>query len=272
MEYYSLTNTFRSSFGEAEYGVSGKGPPLVLVHGTPWSSFNWRHLIPGLSQWFTVYYYDLVGYGASEKLDGDVSLGIQNNVLDELLTHWEVENPIIVGHDFGGTTVLRAHLLNNIAFKKIVLIDPVAVGPWGSPFFTHVNQHEKAFRGIPAYIHNSMVSTYVKGAMYKEMNQETLLGIQAPWSGEEGQAAFYRQIAQADQKYTDAIEEKYHQIKVPILIIWGEEDTWIPIEKGKKLNMMIPEAEFISIPEAGHLVQEDQPATLLAHVIKFALT
>ncbi|MEJ2654936.1 MAG: glutathione S-transferase N-terminal domain-containing protein, partial [Acidihalobacter sp.] len=54
------------------------GPPLVAVHGTPWSSFNLRHLIESLSKAFTVHYYDLLGYGQSEKAPGDVSLGIQN--------------------------------------------------------------------------------------------------------------------------------------------------------------------------------------------------
>jgi len=43
-----------------------------------------------------------------------------------------------VGHDFGGTTVLRTHLISERKFEKIVLIDPVAVSPWGSPFFQHV--------------------------------------------------------------------------------------------------------------------------------------
>lgn len=75
------------------YGVSGHGPPVVVVHGTPWSSFNLRHIINALSREFTVYYYDLIGYGQSDKSPGDVSLGIQNQVLDRLLDHWQLDNP-----------------------------------------------------------------------------------------------------------------------------------------------------------------------------------
>jgi pimeloyl-ACP methyl ester carboxylesterase len=58
------------------YGAIGHGPPVVVVHGTPWSSFNLRHIINALSRDFTVYYYDLIGYGQSDKSPGDVSLGI----------------------------------------------------------------------------------------------------------------------------------------------------------------------------------------------------
>ena len=149
------------------YGVSGDGPPVVVVHGTPWSSFNMRHLIKAISQDFTVYYYDLIGYGQSDKSPGDVSLGIQNQVLDHLLNHWQLENPAIIGHDFGGTTVLRTLLISGRDFDKIVLIDPVAVSPWGSPFFKHVNAHEAAFAGVPDYIHESIVRAYVKTAAFK---------------------------------------------------------------------------------------------------------
>ena len=271
MTIVKLSDSFHSTYGNVKYGVSGEGPPLVLVHGTPWSSFNWRHIIPGLSQWFKVYYYDLLGYGESEKKEMDVSLGVQNKVLNELLDFWGLKNPIIVGHDFGGSTVLRTHLLNNRSFKRMILIDPVAIAPWGSEFFSHVNHHEKAFRGLPDYIHESVISTYVQGAMFREMDLETLKGIKEPWLGSVGKEAFYRQIAQASQEYTDEIEWIYEEVDVPTLVIWGEEDTWIPIEKGEKLASRIPHSTYVSIANAGHLVQEDQPSILLAHILKFVL-
>ncbi|MCF6408889.1 alpha/beta fold hydrolase [Pseudalkalibacillus salsuginis] len=271
MTIHSLTKSFSSTYGKVSYDVKGNGAPLVLVHGTPWSSFNWRHIIPGLSQWFTVYYYDLIGYGDSEKGDRDVSLGIQNKVLKELLDFWCLNNPFVIGHDFGGTTVLRTHLVEEQAFEKIILIDPVAISPWGSPFFSHVNKFEAAFQGIPEYIHEAIVSTYVQGAMYKDMDTETLNGIKQPWLGSSGQEAFYRQIAQAHQKYTDEIEPMYSTINKPVLIMWGEEDTWIPIKTGHKLHGKIKSSEFVSIPHAGHLVQEDQPSILISKILKFLL-
>lgn len=112
MNAWSLSKEFSSSSGKIAYDIAGQGPPLVLMHGTPWSSFNWRHLIPALARWWTVYFYDLAGYGQSEKYPGqDVSLARQNRVLAGLLDRWELESPFVVGHDFGGTIVLRTHLL-----------------------------------------------------------------------------------------------------------------------------------------------------------------
>lgn len=84
--------------------------------------------------------------------------------------------------------------------------------------------------------------------------------------GEIGQAAFYRQIAQMDQRYTGEVEPHYPAIRYPVHLLWGENDDWIPIAQGHKLHAMIPDATFETIPKAGHLVQEDQPDMLLGHL------
>jgi pimeloyl-ACP methyl ester carboxylesterase len=251
------------------YGVSGSGPAVVAVHGTPWSSYNLRYIIRALSQGFTVYFYDLIGYGQSDKRPGDVSLGIQNNVLDKLLDHWGLENPNAIGHDFGGATVLRTHLINGRRFENIVLIDPVAVSPWGSPFFKHVQAHEAAFAGVPDFIHDAIVRAYIQTAAFKPLDAATLDMTVLPWTGPGGKAAFYRQIAQADSAYTDEVQPLYARISTPVLILWGREDTWIPLERGKVLHAMIPNSLLQTIPDAGHLVIEEQPDRLVEKVRPF---
>lgn len=269
LEYEKPNKIFKSDFGFVKYNVVGSGEPLILVHGTPWSSFNWRKIIPALSEWFTVYYYDLLGYGESEKNVPDVSLGVQNDILSALINYWHLDKPKIVGHDFGGATVLRTYLINKIDFEKILLIDPVAVAPWGSPFFSHVALHEPAFSGLPDYIHEAVLEKYVNGATFHNMNSEALEGIKKPWLSESGKKAFYQQIAQSNQKYTDEIEILYSNIEKPIVLLWGQDDIWIPIKQGEKLNELIPNSSLIPIKEAGHLVQEDQPALVLSYILKY---
>ncbi|MBA4263545.1 MAG: alpha/beta hydrolase [Comamonadaceae bacterium] len=267
---WRLSQTFVFEGQHVAYDVHGHGPAVVLVHGTPWSSFNWRKIIAALARRHTVYFHDLLGYGHSRKCAGqDVSLRVQGKLLARLIEHWGLVRPIVVGHDFGGTTVLRSHLLEGVEYAKMVLVDPVAVGPWGSPFFKHVRAHESAFAGVPSYIHAAMVEAYVRGAMHLPPSPETIAGILRPWLDEEGQAAFYRQIAQADQQYTDEIEPLYGAITCQPLLVWGEEDTWVPIAKGRALNRMIPGSRLIALPAAGHLVQEDAPQLLADILLKY---
>lgn len=270
MTDWELPKSYDYEGREIRYGWLGEGPPMVVLHGTPWSSFNLRHLIRQLSEEYTVYYFDLLGYGQSCKAEGDVSLGVQNAVLDRLLSHWKLDDPIIVGHDFGGTTALRTHLLNERVFKKMILVDPVAISPWGSPFFRYVNKHEAVFSGLPDYIHEAVVRSYVRTAAFGALDETTLEGIVSPWTGELGKPAFYRQIAQADSKYTDEVQSLYPTISVPTLILWAREDSWIPLGRGEELQGLIPKSVLRVIDNAGHLVIEEKPDGLVKEILDFA--
>jgi len=84
-----------------------------------------------------------------------------------------------------------------------------------------------------------------------------------PWLGPAGQPAFYRQIAQGDQRDTDEIEPLYRRISAPTLVVWGKDDPWIPAARAAELAERIPSARLELLPSAGHLVQEDRPDELV---------
>ncbi len=267
---WSLSQSFKYRGDRVAYEVFGDGPPVVLVHGTPFSSYVWRKIAPELAKSYKVYVFDLLGYGDSSKREGqDVSLASQGKLLAHLLDHWQLESPMIVGHDFGGATTLRAHVLERCDFSRIALVDAVSVAPWGSPFYQLVKDYPGVFRQIPGYMHQAMLAAYIRDATYRPMGDEELAPYIEPWLGEEGQAAFYRQIEQNDQRYTDEAEPFYRQIERPVLILWGEEDRWIPVEIGEKLHSAIPGSRFETIPECAHLAQEDATESVLGHLTDF---
>ena len=247
-----------------------QGPALVMVHGTPFSAHVWRRIAPLFARHCRVFYYDLLGYGQSQKAPGqDVSLGVQNILLAALLQHWRLEQPHVLAHDFGGATALRAHLLDGCDYASLTLIDPVAIAPWGSPLVQHVRGHERAFSDAPAYIHEAIVRAYLQGAAFKPLPAEVLQAYVTPWTGESGQAAFYRQIAQMDQRYTDAIEVQLASIRCPVQLLWGEEDQWISVAQGDALAGRLAGARYLRVPHAGHLVQEDAPESIVAALMAF---
>lgn len=265
-----LTRTFDFAGERVAYDIVGDGPPLVMVHGTPFSSHVWHRIAPELARDYRLHLYDLLGYGKSEmRADQDVSLGIQNQVLAALLSHWELERPFVICHDFGAATVLRAHLLNGCEFDRMLIFDAVALKPWGSPFVQHVREHEAAFAGTPDYIHRAMLVAYIDGAVHRKLHGEELEPYLAPWIGEPGQGAFYRQIAQMDQRYTDAVEPLYPKIRCPVSLLWGSEDEWIPVAQGRKLAGLIAGCRFAEIAGAGHLMQEDAPEAIVAEALRF---
>lgn len=255
--------TWRGS--TVRYGRFGEGPPVVLCHGTPWSSFVWRSVIDALRESWTVYAWDMVGYGQSDKPDGDVSLRAQGELLTALVEHWEIDSPHVVAHDFGGAVALRAHLIHHVAFSSLALVDVVALRPWGSPFFKLVADNADVFTELPSNIHEAVVREYIAGASSPGLRPEVLDRLVNPWLGQ-GQAAFYRQIAQADERHTAEFEPLLEQVAVPTLIVWGADDQWIPVDRVQRLESAIPGSISKVIDGAGHLIQEDAPAALTVTV------
>jgi pimeloyl-ACP methyl ester carboxylesterase len=243
----------------------GSGPPVVFCHGTPWSSRLWAPFAAALSPAFTTFLWDMPGYGQSSKAsEHRVSLDIQGELLGDLITHWGLEAPHVVAHDYGGAVALRAHLLHGSAFASLALVDVVALAPWGSDFFRLVREHAHVFAALPAAVHEGVVRAYIAGASHRGLTPDQADMLVEPWLGPAGQAAFYAQIAQADQAYTDEIEHLYASIEVPVVIVWGSEDAWIPVDRAHRLAALIPDARLELIDSAGHLIQLDQPVRLAA--------
>jgi pimeloyl-ACP methyl ester carboxylesterase len=270
---WRLSQAYDSADGTVAYEVLGDGPPVVLVHGTPSWSYLWRSVANELAGRFTVHVSDLLGYGTSEKRDGqDVSIGAQTRILSELLDLWDLREPCIAGHDFGGAIALRLMLLEERSFRRMALCDAVAIAPWITPFSRHVQRHLEAFQTVPEHIHRQVIAAHLRTAIARDMTDVDLEPYLRPWLGPVGQAAYYRQVAQFDERYTREIEPRYGEIDAPTLVLWGERDGWLAPEFGRRLADAIPGARLTLIPEAGHFLPEDQPAAMVAALTAFFAT
>jgi len=267
---WKLDERVPTGAGQVAAGRTGEGPALVLAHGWPWSSFSWHRVIPALTERFTVYWYDMPGYGRSAKdPDQRTSLDVQGRVFAEMLSHWGLSRPNVIAHDFGGATTLRAHLLHGCDFDRYVLMNVVAMRPWGSEFFDHVGRHVAAFQGLPPHIHKAIVQAYIEGALISDIDPNDFEELVAPWLAADGSASFYRQFAQADEAYTAEVEPMFGDVRCPTAILWGEDDPWIPLARGKALHGLMPRAAFHTIPGTGHLPQLENPEAVLQLVQKF---
>lgn len=266
---WKLDHTYRSASGEVRWGVLGASgaPPVVLLHGTPFSSYVWRGFARGLADRYRVFVWDMPGYGASEKrADQDVSLAAQGRVFRELLDHWGLTEPTVVAHDFGGCVALRAHLLHGARYRRLALVDPVALPPFGSAAYQLFGGHPEVFEQLPPALHRALVREYVSSASGPGLRADVLERLVEPWCGEVGQPAFYRQIAQNDQRFIDEVVGLYGEVSVPPLVVWGADDAWIPVAHAEELAARIPGARVRVIAGAGHLVQEDAGAELMGVV------
>lgn len=257
-----LDESYNTTAGRVAAGRFGSGPTLVLAHGWPWSSFAWHRVVPALAAHFRVHVYDMPGYGHSEMRDGaDTGLAAQGRVFTEMLGFWSLDRPAVVAHDIGGAVSLRAHLLHAAEFDRLVLMNVVALSPWGSAFFDHVGAHVDAFTGLPDHIHRAVAEAYMRGALAHPIAEDDLATLLAPWLSPVGRVSFYRQFAQADEAHTAAFEPALGQIRCPTAVLWGEDDPWIPLERGADLAARIG-TPLQRLPGLGHLPQLEAPVAV----------
>lgn len=266
-----LTETSSWKGRRVRWGRAGTGPNLVLCHGTPWSSAAWGDVVSFLSQYFTVTVWDMPGYGQSSKVENhDTSLAVQSELLDALLKEWNFATPPhILAHDIGGAIALRTHLIHENQFETLLLVDPVALSPWGSDFFELVKNNVAVFNSLPVRIHQAVVCEYIKGAASKELDENTLALLCEPWLSEDGQHAFYKQMQDADERYTDEFRTLLPGVTLRTKVIWGRDDEWIPASRAYDLAAAIPHCAVSVIDDAGHLVFLDQKVAFTRELRSF---
>jgi pimeloyl-ACP methyl ester carboxylesterase len=269
MVEWDLRATYHTDDGVVRWASFGDGEPVVLLHGTPFSSFIWRDIAPVLASTRKVYVWDMLGFGQSAKHDRqDVSLAHQGRIFADLLKSWNLDEPSVVAHDVGGAVALRATLIEGVSFRHLTLVDAVSIGGWGAGgFFQTISEHPEVFMQLPDWATEGLIESKIRTASHPGLRPYALERYLSHWRGVEGRGAFYRQYAQAKEAHTEVFQERLAAMSIPVRIIWGQEDQWLPIEYARRLHGLLPRAEFAVIGGAGHAVQEDSPGQLLAYLM-----
>ena len=243
----------------------------------------WQKLAACLSSRYNIYLYDHPGFGISpplrrltdaadhEKVDLDASLVLRAEASAALFKHWDMARPPhVVSHDNGGLVSLRLLLDHRIEFASLCLIDVVAIGPFGLPFFKLVAENEAVFTAIPPNLIEGFVRAYVKSATYTPLPKDVEDKLCAPWlaGGMQGAEKFLREMVQAHYRDAGVLEKEYARVGglAPTKIIWGRDDAWLPVGIARRLKEALNAEELVVIDEAGHLVQYDQLGKLALEV------
>jgi pimeloyl-ACP methyl ester carboxylesterase len=266
---WDMINSTGLRDGAVRWQSFGHGPPIVLVHGTPYSSFLWRDVAVALARrGRRVYVFDHLGYGQSDKHDGqDLTLAAQGRNFAELLRRWNLDRPSVVACDIGGAIVLRALLLERVAYSDLTLFDAVTGGRWEHGLFALIREHHDVFERLPAYAHQALVTAHLRNGTRQGYRQGVLDTYLAPWLGPDGQAAFYRQYRQLSEADTLEYEHLLGTIDVPVTLLWGRDDQILPAPHADWIERRVTNEGLTWIDGAGHLLPEDAPAQLIERLI-----
>ena len=246
-------------------GADRPGTPVVLTHGTPSWSYLWRRVAPDLAQDRPVYLWDLPTYGDSTGAPtGDLpSAAGHAQTLAALVEHWGLAAPVLVGHDIGATTVLRAHLVHGTPASALVVADAAVFPPWITGGTRHVREHLATYRGMPAYLFEAMIAGHLRTAVAGTLPPEVERAYLDRFAGRDGQQRYLDHVEGLDEDHTREVVERLGDIAVPTDVVWGAEDTWLPPATGEALRDAIPGARLHVLPGAGHFLTEDAPEAFL---------
>lgn len=232
----------------------GSGPALILLHGMAADAEGWRLQLEAFSATHRVIALDLPGYGRSARLS-QMKFTALARWLHDFLSERRLEQPILVGHSFGGMIVQEyVATFPGRARAMILYATSPAFGP-------------KDGKWQRAFI-RSRLQPLDDGKSMEEMAPDMIRGLVGSGARSEGiERAREAAAAVPEDTFRAAVHcladfdrrDALGRIGVPCLVLAGSEDTNAPPEMMARMATRIPTAQFVSLPGLGHLAHLEDP-------------
>jgi pimeloyl-ACP methyl ester carboxylesterase len=254
--------TVKTRHVPVRYFEGGKGEPLVFLHGAGGIAQN-DPLLEKLSENFHVFAPLLPGYGDSEEC------GELRDMLDFTLHTWDViealglKNPVLAGHSMGGMIAAEMAAIAPHDVSRLALIAPLgiwlddhpipdvfAIMPYNYPeiFFHDVSEGEKLFASGLALDDPEFLKVFLV-ANARQLGMAGKILFPVP---ERGLAA------------------RLYRISAKTLLIWGDDDKYVPLVYAKSFLEGVGRAELVTIKNAGHMVTMEKPGEVAAALSRWS--
>ncbi|SDW07758.1 Pimeloyl-ACP methyl ester carboxylesterase [Marinococcus luteus] len=255
---------------KVNYTDTGSGPTLVLLHGIPTWSYLYQAVIPELEEEYRVIVPDLLGYGYSDQRDRfDRSLHVQAKLVVRLMEKLELGQVHLAAHDIGGGVGLILALNEPERIDKLVLSNTVAYDSWPIEemlMMGHPSWKNKSLQEMEDFLSKGYKDVF---AQREQLTDTFLQGITAPYLHEEGKVSLVRNAAALNTNETTSITHKLSDIQHPVLLLWGTQDPWQPVETGEMLDRDLPDSRLVRVNQSAHWVPQEAPKEFAAEIKKF---
>lgn len=258
------------------YLDQGQGPPVILIHGFGGSMWQWEYQQAALSRQFRVLTPDLLGAGLSDKPDIEYRPDQLLEFLVGFMDALQISQAAMVGNSMGAGLAIGLALDHPTRVSTLILID-----------------------GLPAQVLQHLSSPSLRRALTTPA-PSWLISVGNWLFGERMLESTLREFVHDPALLTPAVLDRSNRNRqrpglfrglltvgnnLPLwerdfaprlgaishrtLIIWGEEDRVFPLAAGETIHHTIAGSSFVSIPNAAHIPQWEQPDPVNRAIMNF---
>jgi pimeloyl-ACP methyl ester carboxylesterase len=174
----------------------------------------------------------------------------------------------LAGHDIGGAVAQHITAFNEDRVRKLALVNSVLYDSWPVPRVARFRDPEVARSVSPEQL-VELRREALRGAVERRLSSAEEEDYLSPWRSEDATRSWTALAAAADSRYTMELVEPLRKSGLPILLVWGEEDSAQPIEYARRFARVFPQARLVAVPGAGHIPMEDDPEMVGATLAGF---
>ena len=250
------------------YRDEGVGPPIVLIHGTGASLHTWNDWTKELIEDYRVIRLDLPAYGLTGQ-DPQKRYSSKDyvEILDAFLAELKVDQFHLAGNSLGGLISWLYASYHPEKVNKLILLDPSGFPFKKTPMVikmakTPVLNNFLRYVTPRSFIEKNIKEVYYDHSLIKASTIDRYYDLTL---FEGNRDAFI------DRAYVERedFRDRLSLIKSPTLILWGENDAWIPVSDASKFKAAIENAQVAIMPKTGHVPMEERPKESLAIVSAF---
>ena len=227
------------------YYVAGPsdGPPVVLVHGLGGQSEDWRNLAPFLrAAGHRVYTPDLFGFGRSEKpADFSYSVPDQAEAVFAFMDAMGLKQVDLGGLSMGGWIIQKMAAEHPDRIRRLIIFDSAGLSEkpaWNTDLFMPKSAAELDQLDALLMPNPPQVPPFIAADILRISHSHAWIM----------RRALDSMLAGHDT--TDLI---LPELKMPVLIVWGELDHIMPLAQGRKMHALVPQSQLEVVEGCGHL-------------------
>ncbi len=259
------------------YVAAGDGPVLLLIHGMAGTCESWREVIEPLARDHTVIAPDLPGHGASEPGGGDYSIGALAAGLRDLLLALGHDRATVVGHSLGGGVGMQFAYQYPEMIERLALVSSGGLGPEVSPVLRAAtlpgaDLFIAATAGPGSVVGSALGKGLAALGLRPDPDVAEVARSYASLNDSDRRAAFLatvRAVIGTGGQRIDAADRLYLAEAVPVLIVWGAEDSIIPVRHGERAHEAIPASRLEIFEGVGHVPQLEAPGRFTIALERF---